>query len=62
MLRNHAPLQSLSGGRGAEAKLFPNVILLLVKATEKRFEGENSNLTKVSFDLEYLLLYEFFFT
>ena len=45
MLRNHAPLQSLSGRE--EAKLFPNVILLLAKATEKRFEGENSNLTKV---------------
>jgi len=44
MLSNHPPLQSLSGND--EAKLFPNVILLLVKATEKRFEGANSNFTK----------------
>ncbi len=44
MLLNHAPLQSLSGKD--DAKLFPNVILLLVKATEKRFEGANSNFAK----------------
>jgi len=37
-------IQSLSGKD--DAKLFPNVILILVKATEKRFEGANSNFTK----------------
>ncbi len=30
----------------ASLQLFPNVLLLLVKATDKRFEGANSNLSK----------------
>ncbi len=34
MLKNHKPLQSLSGKDAA--KLFPNVILLLIKANDKR--------------------------
>ncbi len=44
MLRHHKPLQSLSDKN--ENKLFPNVILLLAKATEKRFEGQNSTFSK----------------
>ena len=44
LLTNHKPLQSLSGKDSA--RLFPNVILLLLKATEKRFEGQNSNFSK----------------
>ncbi|TRY63467.1 hypothetical protein TCAL_11839 [Tigriopus californicus] len=44
MLFNHPALQSLSGKD--DAKLFPNIVLLLIRATEKRFEGQNSNFSK----------------
>ena len=43
MLDSHEALQSLEEGG---LKLFPNVIMILVKATDKRFEGPNSSLSK----------------
>ena len=36
MLTNYEPLQSLSGK--TDAKLYPNTILILMRATDKRFE------------------------
>lgn len=45
-MKNHKPLQYISQDVNTYNPVFPNVVLLLVNATEKRYKGEGSSLSK----------------